>query len=106
MKPSGSGHSRIIAHPRGTRESRPELEAPARFLDRVKTRFPAAFVESAMVTADRERRNPHVDLSRSLRATTTEFALIYARPQIKREIESFFPPSDPPPRVTRDRARR
>lgn len=56
MKPSGSGHSRIIAHPRGTRESRPELEAPARFLDRVKTRFPAGFVESAMVTADRERR--------------------------------------------------
>lgn len=69
------------------------MDPLCRFLDRVKTPFPAGFVESAIVTADRKSETraarPHVDLSCSLRTSTTEFALIYARPQIKREIESF-----------------
>lgn len=102
MKPSGSGHSRIIANnPRGARESRSELGAPVRYAvfsiaSRLRFR-PASSNPPPIVTADRKRErekraaNPHVDLSCSLRTSTTEFALIYGRLQIKREIESFFP---------------
>lgn len=44
MKPSGSGHLRIIAHPRGARESRLGIRSPVGFLDRRP--HPAAFIES------------------------------------------------------------
>lgn len=60
MKPSGSGHSRIIANnPRGARESRSELGAPVRYAvfsiaSRLRFR-PASSNPPPIVTADRER---------------------------------------------------
>lgn len=87
------------ASSRSSRESRPELGAPARsVVFSIASRHEVSG-RLRRIRGDGHRRygetrSPHVDLSRSLRATTTEFALIYARPQIKREIESFFPPSD------------
>lgn len=90
IKPSGSGHSRIIA--RGVRESRPELGAPSF----AKSVFSiASFIRPtwsnpiAIVAADRVRQPTYL-ISPSSLWPTTEFALIYARLQIKREIESFL----------------
>lgn len=53
-KPSGSGHSRIIAHTRRARESRPELGAPSLATSVFSIARPAWSNPIAIVAADRE----------------------------------------------------
>lgn len=93
------------------------IDPLCRFLDRVKASFPAGFVESAIVTADRKRErdtgsqpacwfimlvtNVYYWIRIDLCASANQ-----ARNRILLFVPCAFPPSHPPPRVTRDRARR